>query len=377
MEFDPDRRRVLALGAAAGAVLMTQAATPGLALAKAGQITLADCQAFTPKDLAERSPHVTRSFTYLKDTVASIKDAKLRAQVQAILADPAPTVLSRLKDPKDRQEVFSELSAKGFIKDVTADNFLPPAQAPDKTLQPFHTAPGSGYQSHHPYPGGLVTHTAANLKISLGVYGAYQDVFGFALDRDTVVAAQVLHDLHKPWVFAWQPDKSCRTEQIMAATGEHHPLSIAESIHRGLPARVITAQACAHNHPGTPKDEAEVVAWIQAAAIIAGQDPVKAGLLAPDGQTLPLPRTMENFVIHLGDHDFVLTIPEAKWTIAALGELAKARYAMTDEDLKGAKFNALRNTVFSQATLEALYHTYSTQGPNGLARSVEQLVKPV
>lgn len=377
MDFDPERRRVLAMGVATGALLAAQAAAPTLAMGKAGPMTLEQCQNLSPKDLAERSSHVQKGWDYIKNTSSSIKDPGLRAKVGDILANPAPTLLNRLADPKDRQEVFNELSAKGYIQEVTVEDFLPPAKDPNQTIQPFLSAPGSGYQSHHAYPGGLVTHTTANLKISLAIHGAYHDVYGSSLDRDVVVAAQTLHDLHKPWVFAWQPDLSCRPEKTMAGTGEHHPLSVAESIHRGLPAQVVTAQACAHNHPGQPKDEAEVVGWIKAAAIIAGVDPVKYGLLAQDGQTLPLPRRMEGFVTHLGDHDYVLTVPQAKWTIAVLGNLAKSRYGLSDEDLKGAKFNALRNAVFSQATIEALYHTYSTQGPEALARVAEGLVKPV
>ena len=54
------------------------------------------------------------------------------------------------------------------------------------------------------------------------------------LDRDVVLASQLLHDLHKPWVFQWQADGTCRKEEPLAATGEHHVLSIAESLRRGL-----------------------------------------------------------------------------------------------------------------------------------------------
>ena len=66
-------------------------------------------------------------------------------------------------------------------------------------------------------------------------------MFGLKLDRDVVLASQLLHDLHKPWVFQWQADGTCRKEEPLAATGEHHVLSIAESLRRGLSPELCVA----------------------------------------------------------------------------------------------------------------------------------------
>jgi len=375
MNFSPDRRRVLALGAAAGAVLAAEAMLPGHVHAKATQATLEECLSLTPEQMARKSPHVTHSWDYIKKSVGAVKDPGLRAKAAAILNNPAPSLAARL-DAKSRAEVFAELTAKGYLKDSSEAAFLPATKDPAKSSQPFLSAPGSGYQSHHSYPGGLATHTAANLIIALAIHDAYKDIYGFSLDRDAVVVSQALHDLHKPWVFQWEASGESRKENTLAGTGEHHVLGVAESIVRGLPAQVIVAQACAHNHPGTEKDEAEVVGWLSAAAIIAGVDPVKAGLLAPGGKTLPEPRRMEGFVTHLGDHDFVLTVPAAKWTIAAMQDVARRQYGMSEADLNGAKFNALRNYAFSQVTVESLYRAYSTKGADGLAAAVGSVVKP-
>ena len=113
------------------------------------------------------------------------------------------------------------------------------------------------------------------------------------LDYDAAVGGEILHDLHKPWVFARQDVRSRRKEQPLAATGEHHVLSIAESIARKLPAQVVVAQACAHEYPATPAGEKLVVGWIKAASVIAGVDPIQYGLLDKFGNTLPLPRRIE------------------------------------------------------------------------------------
>ena len=57
-----------------------------------------------------------------------------------------------------------------------------------------------------------------------------------------------------------------------------------ESIYRGMPASVVVAQACAHNHPGSEKDAADVERWLQAACILAGKDAVALGLLTAEGK---------------------------------------------------------------------------------------------
>ena len=61
------------------------------------------------------------------------------------------------------------------------------------------------------------------VMVSMSIYDGYKNVYGFALDRDAVIASQLLHDLHKPWVFQWQASGESRTEQKLAGTGEHHP----------------------------------------------------------------------------------------------------------------------------------------------------------
>jgi len=373
---DMDRRRFLQIGMAAGAAFTVSALLPGLSLAGTAPRRFSECAAMRPQDMAAASTAVGASMAYLRKTAGGVKDAKAKAVVMALLDTPNPSLAAPLADEKNRKAVYDELCGKGLLKDVAFADFLPPAADPAKAPQPFGSATGSGWQSHHSYPGGLATHTAANMVISLAIFDAYREVYGFDLDRDTVVVSQMLHDLHKPWVFQWQADGSCRTERPLAGTGEHHVLGVAESILRGLPAPMVVAQACAHNHPGTPKDEADVAGWIKAAAIIAGVDPERAGLLAPGGGTLPQPRRMEGFVCHLGDHDYVLTVPAAKSLIAVMGKIAQEKYGMSAEDLKGPRFNALRNYVFAQATIERLYNLYSVKGKEAVAATALSLVTP-
>ncbi|MEW6261957.1 MAG: metal-dependent phosphohydrolase [Thermodesulfobacteriota bacterium] len=375
-----DRRQFLRLSALTGATVAAAAVIPRFSLAEVKKASLTDCLNMSPQEMAERSKLVMDSWAYLRKGAESIRGAKLRGQVFGILDNPAPTFTSRMMDAAHRKATYDQLVQAGFLKDVALEAFLPRHSDPNKSPQPFLSAPGSGYQSHHSYPGGLVTHTALNVKVSLALYEGYKETYGYELDRDVVVASQVLHDLHKPWVFQWGPSGESRTELSLAGTGEHHPYSVAESIYRGLPPVVIVAQACAHEHPGTPRDEKGPVNWIKAASILAGVDPVGKGLLAQAGDTLPLPRRQENFVCHLGDHDWVLSVPAAKWIIPVMKEIAAEKYGLPqtggDENEKVKKFNALRNYVFSQATIMHLYQVYGAKGKQALTEMVTSIVVP-
>ena len=100
----------------------------------------------------------------------------------------------------------------------------------------------------------------------------------------------------------------------------------------------------------------------EAAAVINGKDPSKAGLVEKDGKTLPMPRRMEGFVTHLADHDWVLSVPAAQWTVDALKQVAVRSYGIKEADLTKKPFNQFRNYVLSQKTAMQLYGAYSTKG---------------
>ncbi len=321
--------------------------------------------AMNPVEIALQSKAVQAAMQVIKDSASSIQDAKVRSVVLEIIENPAPTVAKA-----DMASVTKLLKAKGYISE-NRETAYPPFVTSDKTPQPFWSAPGSGYGSHHAYPGGLATHVALNTLSIKDLLRNYQGVFDCALDTDTAVAAELLHDLHKPWVFQWKPDNSSRKEELCAGTGEHHILSIAESMKRGLPVKLVVAQACAHDHPGNPKSEASVVKWIDAASIYAGIDPIKAGYLAADKKTLPIPRNMEGFAVHLADHDFVLSGPACKWSVVVLRQLAQEQYGIqNDKD-----FNAFRNYVLAQLTAMRLYAILCSQGKEAFARDVARTIR--
>lgn len=378
MEKNIDRRCFLKAGALIGAGALASSIAPRMSWASSTHFTPAKFSDVVDMDqitMAEQSGLVMDSWRYLQETVQGIKNPAIKKTVQDILKNPAPTFMGRMGD-KERKHAYDQLLSLGLIEDIELKHFLPPTQESSISPQPFYSAPGSGYSSHHAYPGGVVTHTALNVHVALSIYDGYRNTYDYLLDRDVIVASQVLHDLHKPWVFPWQNNGASRDEQKLAGTGEHHPLSVAESMYRGLPAKLCVAQACAHNHPGFAQEEEGPVNWIKTASILLGKDPVQEGLLHNDGKSLPQPRTMENFICHLADHDWVLSVPAAKWTIPLMEKIAVKHYNINDSELQSRKFNQLRNYVFAQASIMSLYELYVSQGFDALSETVLSIVKP-
>lgn len=366
------RRKFLQLtaGAAIGAAMLN---VPGMAFAAGAKVKAANYNKLPDAvPLAKDAELVQLSYKKIQDAVSSIKDSTLRSMTAEIINNPNPAFMENYQLPGSKRALYNKLAAAGLLdtSKISAEQLLPPYSG--KLSQPFYSAPGSGYASHHAYPGGLATHTAANLCISEGIYNTYKDIFNSDISRDIIISAQALHDLAKPLVFQWQKDQASLPEYTIAATGAHHILSIAEVIYRGFPVEEIVAQACAHTIP-TGKDEQVVAGYLKAAAIIAGKDAVKLGLVNSDN-TIPTPHKQEGYIVSLGDHDFVLSSPACQKSVAILKQIAAKDYGMTKAELDGEHFNRFRNYIGAQYSMMYIDSLASTQ--NGMER-IRQAVKNV
>lgn len=379
-EKDFSRKDFLRASAAATAAMAVGTMMPKMEMAQAAptggiSISLKECVNLAPATMAEKSAMVKRGHDYLLKIANQISDSTVRSIALEGLKNPIPKLMELFPSDAEKEVVRQKLVDAGYIKDdVTCDQILPPCQGPTKSVQPFHVTPGSGWKSHHAYPGGLVTHVAVDMQTALGIYDSYYDIYGYHMDKELIISAILIHDIHKPWVFQWKEDGTCLAETGVAGTGVHHILAIAESIHRGLSAKLIVAIACSHMHPGFAADEAQVVGWIKAACIMTDKDPVKMGYLAEDGKTIPLPRRQEGFIVHLGDHDYVLTAPAASWMVTKLTEIAKTEYGMSEEDLKGKPFNSFRNYLFSQVSVKQLHQIWVEKGESALTDTVKGII---
>jgi hypothetical protein len=366
------RRKFLQLtaGAAIGAAMLNM---PGMSFAAGAKVKAASYNNLPDAvTLAANSELVQLSYQKIKDAVKTIQDPSLARMTMDIVNNPVPTFMNNYQLPGSKRTVYNKLVAAGLLDSskTSLENFMPPYNG--SLPQPFYSAPGSGYASHHAYPGGLATHTAANLQISEGIYNTYTGLFNSDISHDIVIAAQALHDLAKPLVFQWKKDQSSLTEYQIAGTGAHHIFSIAEVIYRGFPVEEIVAQSCAHTIP-SGKDEQVVVGYLKAAAIIAGKDAEKLGLVTSKG-TIPTPHKQEGYITSLGDHDFVLSGPACQKSVAILKEIAAKDYGMSKADLEGEHFNRFRNYIGAQYSMMYIDSLASTK--NGMER-IRQAVKNV
>jgi hypothetical protein len=308
--------------------------------------------------LAAASPFVRDVYAKTESLARSIGDGALRASVLDLLHDPRALYGRRHPSEEARLAVRDALARAGFVEThaPVAGIFPHGTEASARSApQPFWSAPGSSYGSHHAYPGGLAVHEYFNGATAVAYTETYDRLYFSdtkTLDRDTVVGAALYHDIMKAVVFQWNDDGSLTNEATIAGTGAHHALSGAEAIVRGRSPRFVVTLLSAHAAPSLG-DEAKVVAWCRAAAIVAGVDPVAYGLLERSGGTYALairPVPIEAFVTYLSDHDFALATHAYHEVAPKLNILMQNSYG--SQTGQAAWF---RNAIFAQSSAIRLY----------------------
>ena len=109
-------------------------------------------------------------------------------------------------------------------------------------------SPG-GRSIHHAYPGGLLQHTVATVKLALALCDLLEQVYGAEVDRDIVISAAVLHDIMKAACYEEKEDGT----YIYSPLGErldHITLAVAELAREGFPLEVLHAVAAHHAEHG-------------------------------------------------------------------------------------------------------------------------------
>jgi hypothetical protein len=257
--------------------------------------------------VAERSPLFQQARRTVIKAIDSLGDAEARRLTRAALLAPDDCVQHRVGlDLARQRQIVEALVARGFLDEnhrtsagmeEAREMLFPPLledrEACPRLATPVLTAPGGNSGSHHSWPGGLAEHIATNLASGTALIRAYRSERA-QIDSDSVVGAILWHDWAKALVLHWQADGNTAPELRVAGTGAHHILGLAEAMRRGLPARWVAAQACAHAAP-EGEDPDRVSDWIEAAAIIAGKDPA---LFLVQGSP-------ECLISHLSDQNWV------------------------------------------------------------------------
>ncbi len=389
--------------------------------------------------LADRSPLVKSALLRIEGQISTISDAGLRAATHDALFNPDTCVTHRARlTETDKKAILAELQQQGLFKTTDADAFpggamagiFPPLRddgtACPHLPQAFASAPGSGFNGHHSYPGGLPVHESFNLSSAISFRENYRLNVGITgedglprvallpgshdaaehsdltINQDWIIAAPLWHDWAKPIVFQWSADGSefaefnfggnGATDAYGASgdgrTGGHHIIGIAESMARDLPAAFVIVQASAHSAP-TLGHEYLVVNWLRTAAILARVDPVARGYLVKDSAGhLRLPPTRktdsvdflaanqgnllaETTIHNLSDADYIFAGPALSAALTILVKLAPD-YGYDPAELSTYN-NAFRNPVLSFLSAERVLIRYNNDGLAGVRRDLDAL----
>ena len=129
-------------------------------------------------------------------------------------------------------------------------------EVPDVDLEgeklPFDVCPGGAYV-HHAYEGGLVQHTLAVTRLCASLCDLVEGVYGGRVDRDTVIAGALIHDVMKCYQYV-RDGRGFRTSPLGERV-DHLTLVVAELYRRGFPLEVVHVVASHHGDqsPVKPK----------------------------------------------------------------------------------------------------------------------------
>jgi hypothetical protein len=216
----------------------------------------------------------------------SLSQGPLQKRLQAILqlsAEQMAETSSFTKRAYDAQLAHVNRIQNKQLRDTVLEFVLKPAATAygQSATQSWLASPGSGWKSHHSYPGGLSVHNLEWVEAALGWADTYEKVYGVKLDRDVLIAGLVLHDWGKVWFLFddptgkigepdWYP-KAWGTKGKWKWMGGHGAVLYAELMHRGLPNDLLFAVAAAHFDPywALEKDDEGLNPALREAAQIA------------------------------------------------------------------------------------------------------------
>ena len=126
----------------------------------------------------------------------------------------------------------------------------------------FEECPGGSYV-HHAYSGGLLQHTVSVARIALLLCDLVEEVYGGSVDRDTVLAGALLHDLMKCYVYETAEEEGFSSTPLGDRI-DHLTLLVAEMYRRDFPLDVVHAVVAHHgdNSPLSPRTLEALIVYI-------------------------------------------------------------------------------------------------------------------
>lgn len=355
----------------------------------APQRRVEELTAMSPEDMARASRFVCAAYNELLQTAASLEDTGYRRLMTECIVDPKITFLEMYPSDQDRKRLFDEMVRLGFFN---------PSDGPEHVwprghMQPqtYLTAPSSHNDFYNAHPGGLAVTVAYNIRMADAYTQNYRQMYGVPANRDLPVAALLVHEYPKVWLYQWQNDGTWLEEPrtVYDDTWHAHCIYVtAELMHRRFDSRIVMAMAAAHqlSYLEASMDGRKVVTnwrglervahFVKAAAIMAQVDPVDYGLLERgNGELVLAPQPAEQWVTHMADMNWPYAMGAAHlFTYPMLKQIASDDFGFSDTDLQGRPFNQLKNYVWSQVGQIALYEILVREGFDAARKTVNRMV---
>jgi len=149
----------------------------------------------------------------------------------------------------------------GFLKNPPSDI--------DAPALPLEVCPAGAYQ-HHSYDGGLLQHTVGVTRIALTLSDLMESLYEGTVERDTVLAGAILHDVMKCYCYEERSEGGFRTSDFGGKV-DHLTLMVGEMMKRDFPLDVVHVVASHHGDVGSTKPKT-VEALIVSVADLADSD---------------------------------------------------------------------------------------------------------
>ncbi len=164
--------------------------------------------------------------------------------------------------------LVDRIKNKGLREKVKVFLKNPPSDL-DAPALPLEVCPAGAYQ-HHSYDGGLLQHTVGVTKLALTLSDLVESIYGGTVERDTVLAGAVLHDVMKCYCYEERSEGGFRTSDFGGKV-DHLTLMVGEMMKRDFPLDVVHVVASHHGDVGPTKPKT-VEALIVSVADLADSD---------------------------------------------------------------------------------------------------------
>ncbi|MCW4013909.1 MAG: HDIG domain-containing protein [Candidatus Bathyarchaeota archaeon] len=144
-------------------------------------------------------------------------------------------------------DLISDEELAGKVREFLVD----PPTGLDVDCLALDVCPGGAYQ-HHSYSGGLLEHTVSVVRVALVFCDIVEELYGGEVNRDTVVAGAVLHDVMKCYCYEDVEGGGFRGSDFGGRV-DHLTLMVGELMSRGFPLDVVHVVAAHHGDVGPTK----------------------------------------------------------------------------------------------------------------------------